>query len=543
MSTPTRRRGARPAAAATLATTALLLAACSSGGTGGGSGDASTDASAEPVSGGDLRFAITVDSRCIDPQQVGNNDAIAVARQTVASLTAQDPDTGEIVPWLAESWDVSDDASSYTFHLREGATYADGTPIDAASVKTNFDAIVALGATASLGSQYLVGYEGTTVADPQTLTVDFAQPSAQFLQASSTFSLGLLSPASAELTPEERCAGDYVGSGPFQVESYTQDQEIVLTKVPGYDWSSEADEHTGEAYLDSVTYQVIPESSVRAGSLASGQIDATAAIAAVDQPQFDGNGFWLQQRANPGVAYQLFPKESSPLASDEAVRVAISKGIDRQQIVDTVLTERDQAATGVLSHSTPLAPDLGDLLAYDPDGAEQLLDDAGWVVGDDGIREKDGQKLSTTVTFWQDPAPLELVQQQLRQIGVDLQLQHVEIAESTAIKESGDFDFDYYNLTRSDPDVLRLIFSANARNINDRPAEEVDDLLDRSAAATDPDERAGLIEEASRLLVEHGHAIPVYELSTTIAAADRVHGLTFEGSSRLDFYGAWVDPS
>lgn len=543
MTTPTRRRGARPAAAATLATTALLLAACSSGGTGGGSGDAPTGADAEPVAGGDLRFAITVDSRCIDPQQVGNNDAIAVARQTVASLTAQAPDTGEIVPWLAESWEVSDDASSYTFHLREGATYADGTPIDAESVKTNFDAIVALGATASLGSQYLVGYEGTTVADPQTLTVDFAQPSAQFLQASSTFSLGLLSPASAQLTPEERCAGDYVGSGPFQVESYTQDQEIVLTRVPGYDWSSEADEHTGEAYLDSVTFQVIPESSVRAGSLQSGQIDATAAIAAVDQPQFDGNGFWLQQRANPGVAYQLFPKESSPLASDEAVRVAISKGIDRQQIVDTVLTERDQAATGVLSHSTPLAPDLGDLLAYDPDGAEELLDDAGWVVGDDGIREKDGQRLSTTVTFWQDPAPLELVQQQLRQIGVDLQLQHVEIAESTAIKESGDFDFDYYNLTRSDPDVLRLIFSANARNINDRPAEEVDDLLDRSAAATDPDERAGLIEEASRLLVEHGHAIPVYELSTTIAAADRVHGLTFEGSSRLDFYGAWVDPS
>jgi len=543
MTTPTRRRGARPAAAATLATTALLLAACSSGGTGGGSGDASTAADAEPVAGGDLRFAITVDSRCIDPQQVGNNDAIAVARQTVASLTAQDPDTGEIVPWLAESWEVSDDASSYTFHLREGASYADGTPIDAESVKTNFDAIVALGATASLGSQYLVGYEGTTVADPQTLTVDFAQPSAQFLQASSTFSLGLLSPASAQLTPEERCAGDYVGSGPFQVESYTQDQEIVLTRVPGYDWSSEADEHTGEAYLDSVTFQVIPESSVRAGSLQSGQIDATAAIAAVDQPQFDGNGFWLQQRANPGVAYQLFPKESSPLASDEAVRVAISKGIDRQQIVDTVLTERDQAATGVLSHSTPLAPDLGDLLAYDPDGAEELLDDAGWVVGDDGIREKDGRRLSTTVTFWQDPAPLELVQQQLRQIGVDLQLQHVEIAESTAIKESGDFDFDYYNLTRSDPDVLRLIFSANARNINDRPAEEVDDLLDRSAAATDPDERAGLIEEASRLLVEHGHAIPVYELSTTIAAADRVHGLTFEGSSRLDFYGAWVDPS
>jgi peptide/nickel transport system substrate-binding protein len=543
MTTSPSRRATRPAAAAAaLTTTALLLTACSGGSTGTG---AATDAaaSAEPVAGGDLRFAITVDSRCIDPQQVGNNDAIAVARQTVASLTAQDPESGEIVPWLAESWEVGDDASSYTFHLRDDATYADGTPVDAASVKTNFDAIVALGATASLGSQYLVGYEGTTVVDPLTVTVDFAAPSAQFLQASSTFSLGLLSPASAALTPEERCAGDYVGSGPFAVESYTPDQEVVLTKVPGYAWGSAADDHTGEAYLDTVTFQVIPESSVRAGSLQSGQIDATAAIAAVDQPQFDGNGFWLQQRANPGVAYQLFPNESSALASDEAVRVAISKGIDRQQIVDTVLTERDQAATAVLSHSTPLYESLADDLAYDPDGAVEVLEDAGWELGDDGIREKDGRRLSTTVTFWQDPAPLELVQQQLRQIGVDLQLQHVEIAESTAIKADGDFDFDYYNLTRSDPDVLRSVFSANARNVNKRTPSEVDDLLDRSAAATDAAERAELVTQASRLLIEQGHAIPVYELSTTIAAADRVHGLAFEGSSRIDFYDAWVDAS
>jgi peptide/nickel transport system substrate-binding protein len=548
MTTSPRRYG-RPAAAAPLATTALiaatalLLGACSGGSGGSGGGPSDAGASAGPVEGGDLTFAITVDAHCIDPQQVGNNDAIAVARQTVASLTAQDPETGEIVPWLAESWEVSEDASSYTFQLRDDAVYADGTPVDAESVKTNFDTIVALGATASLGSQYLVGYEGTTVVDPRTVRVDFAAPSAQFLQASSTFSLGLLSPASATLTPEQRCAGDYVGSGPFAVESYTLDQEVVLSKVDGYAWGPEVNDHTGEAYLDTITFQVIPEASVRAGSLQSGQIDATAAINPVDQAQFDGNGFWLEQRANPGVAYQLFPNESSPLASDEAVRVAISKGIDRQQIVDTVLTERDQAASGVLSHSTPLFESLADDLAYDPEGAEQVLDDAGWEVGDDGIREKDGQRLSTTVTFWQDPAPLELVQQQLRQIGVDLQLQHVEIAESAAIKADGDFDFDYYNLTRSDPDVLRTVFSANARNINKRAPEEVDDLLDRSAAATDPAEREQLITEASRLLIEHGHAIPVYELSTTIAAADHVHGLTFEGSSRLDFYDAWVDAS
>jgi peptide/nickel transport system substrate-binding protein len=527
----------RPAArlAVTAPVVAFLLTACSAEADTPG-----TDADAEPVAGGDLSFAITVDSHCIDPQQVGNNDAIAAARQTVASLTAQDPESGEIVPWLAESWEVNDDASTYTFHLRDDTTFADGTPIDAAAVKTNFDAIVDLGATASLGSQYLVGYAGTTVVDEHTVTVDFDEPSAQFLQATSTFSLGLLSPDSAELSAEDRCAGRYVGSGPFAVRSYTQDQEIVLEKVEGYDWGSSASSHTGEAYLDTVTLKVIPEASVRSGSLRSGQIDATAAINAVDLPQFDGNGFWLSYRANPGVVFNLFPNESSPLAADEAVRTALVKGIDRQQIADTVLTAQDRPATGVLSHSTPLFEDAEVLLAYDPDGARQILDDAGWIEGADGIREKDGQRLTTTVTFWQVPEPLELVQQQLRQIGVDLQLQHVTVAESEAAKESGDFDFDYYNLTRSDADVLRTIFSANARNINQRDPEEVDRLLDDSAAATDPEERQQLVAEASRQLLERGHSIPVYELSTTIAAADSVHGLAFEASSRLDFYDAWV---
>ncbi|WP_454041671.1 ABC transporter substrate-binding protein [Cellulosimicrobium sp. Marseille-Q8652] len=541
-SAPHRRRPLTATTAATAAAAAagLLLAGCGGAGTGTGDTADAASAPAEPVAGGDLTFAITVDSHCIDPQQVGNNDAIAAARQTVASLTAQDPETGEILPWLAESWEVDENASSYTFHLRDDATYADGTPIDAASVKTNFDAIVALGAAASLGSQYLVGYEGTTVVDESTVTVDFAEPSAQFLQATSTFSLGLLAPSSADLSVEDRCAGEFVGSGPFAVQSYTQDQEIVLEKVAGYAWGSAANDHTGEAYLDTVTFKVVPEASVRSGSLQSGQIDATAAISTVDLPQFDGNGFWLSYRANPGVVFNLFPNESSALAGDEAVRTAISKGIDREQIADTVLSEQDEPATGVLSHSTPLYESIAEELAYDPEGARKILDDAGWVEGADGVREKDGQKLSTTVTFWQVPEPLELVQQQLAQIGVDLRLQHVTVAESQAIKESGDFDFDYYNLTRSDPDVLRTIFSANARNINQRDAAEVDDLLDRSAASTDATERQELVTEASRLLVQHGHAIPVYELSTTIAASDRVHGLTFEASSRLDFYDAWV---
>ncbi len=177
----------RTAALAAIGVVALALTACA---TGAGDAAPTPPAEAEPVAGGDLTFAISVDSQCIDPQQVGNNDAIAIARQTVASLTIQDAETGEILPWLAEEFEVNSDATSFTFTLQDGPTYADGEPIDAASVKTNFEAIVALGAKASLGSSYLADLESIEVVDEHTVTVNFSEPSAQFLQATSTFSPG-----------------------------------------------------------------------------------------------------------------------------------------------------------------------------------------------------------------------------------------------------------------------------------------------------------------------------------------------------------------
>ncbi|KNH22564.1 peptide ABC transporter [Arthrobacter sp. ZBG10] len=518
---------------------ALLLSAC--GGTAGAGTEPAADAT--PVSGGNLNFALSVDRGCIDPQQAGNNDAIAVARQTVASLTSQDPKTGEIVPWLAEKFEANADATSFTFTLRDGATFADGAAIDAASVKTNFEAIKALGAKATLGSTYLSDVSAITVPDAKTVVVDFSKPNAQFLQATSTFTLGLLSPASAALSEADRCAGKFSGSGPFSVRSYTVDKEAVLERRPGYSWPAATNTNKGEAYLDTVTFKIIPEAGNRTGSLQSGQIDATAAISAADVALFNGNGFSTETRANPGVVYNLYPNESSPKLKDTAVRQAISKAINREEITSTLLTDADQPAKGVLSHTTPYFTDLSPLLAHDPDGARKLLDAAGWKEGPDGVREKEGQKLSFQVTYWQSPKEvLELVQQQLKAVGVDLQLKFTTIADVTAAQADKTYDFSYGNLTRSDPDVLRTVFSsATARGgSNLREQLPVDDTLGEQAAALDQAARQKLVDQAQETLIKDAHSIPLYELSTTISASEKVHGLTFEASSRLDFYDTWL---
>ncbi|CUU66719.1 NtaA/DmoA family FMN-dependent monooxygenase [Corynebacterium variabile] len=157
-------------AAASL-TAVLGLGVLTSCGTAAGQGD--DDYTGPPVNGGTLRVAFDADITCADGRQAGNNTALNVSRQITDSLTDQDPETGEIVPWLAESWDVSDDSTTFTFHLRDGVTFTDGTPFTAQPVKDNFEGIVDLGAKSSLGSTYLAahfpGVNNTTVwADPDS---------------------------------------------------------------------------------------------------------------------------------------------------------------------------------------------------------------------------------------------------------------------------------------------------------------------------------------------------------------------------------------
>lgn len=112
-----------------------LVAAC------GGSAE-STSQDGEPQAGGTLRYALSQAPTCSDPAQGGTNQTIYVSRQIVDSLTDQDPATGEITPWLAESWEVSSDATQFTFVLKDGVTFSDGTPVDADAVKATFDSVV-----------------------------------------------------------------------------------------------------------------------------------------------------------------------------------------------------------------------------------------------------------------------------------------------------------------------------------------------------------------------------------------------------------------
>ncbi|KQS97511.1 ABC transporter substrate-binding protein [Cellulomonas sp. Leaf395] len=538
---------ARSALLTTLVVPALLLTACSSGATPAADASASTTADAAAATpGGTLRFALGASPSGVDPQQVGSNVSIYIARQLADSLTDQDPETGEIVPWLAQSWEVSDDLTRFTFHLRDDVTFSDGTPLTATTVKANFDSLVgALAPTAALATSYLAGYQETTVDDEHTVTVVFATPNAQFLQATSTVSLAILSDATTTADPAARLQGEIVGSGPFELAEYTQDQGATIVRRDGYVWPSEVSENPGEAYLDQIDFTIVPESGVRSGGLASDQFDAVGDVLPQDVPQVEGSGGSVLTRTNPGVVFVLQPNVSTGPLADPDVRAAVQVAINRQELVDTVLSEAFEPATSVLASTTPGYADLSDALVFDQDGAAEALDDAGWALGADGIREKGGEKLSFDVVyaplFTGSQAVLELTQQQLKAVGVDLQVRQQTPAEQQAAVAAGDYDTYYYNSTRADGDILRTQFSSKFRNINKRPADTVlDPLLDAQLAEGDAAARADLLATAQETILADGFAIPLFELAQSIGVGADVHGLAFDASSRLLFHDTWI---
>ncbi len=489
----------------------------------------------QAATGGTLSIATQADPTCLDPQQTGQLVSMDVSRSLVDTLTDQDPKTGKIVPWLAEQFSALDGGRKFKFVLRQGVTFSDGTPVDSAAVKATFDQLIKLPANGA--PAYIRGYTGTTVIDPRTFTVDFTTPNAQFLQATSGAGLGILSTETAKKPLAARCRGDYVGSGPYVLDHYTANQEVVIKKRPDYAWPSSLSPNRGAAALEQIRFAFVPEDGARTTALRSGQVQLGTAIQPTDQDLFQGNGFSLLSASSPGAVNPLSLNHKGVLA-DERVRDALLTGIDREELVKAVLGSRAKPATSVLSSSTPFYQPT-DKLRYDPLASEKLLAEAGWAPGPDGIRVKDGKRLSLN---WLIPAPMppadEAVQQQLRKIGVELKLNAVPPAKYVEQQSAGNFDLTAVAVTRADPDVLRNLFYSKGQNLWHLPPSQLDTYLEQQLAASSDAERQQAVTNAVTWIIDHADSIPLYENALVDGVADQVKDLTLDASLRLRLHDA-----
>ncbi|MBM0276131.1 ABC transporter substrate-binding protein [Micromonospora tarensis] len=518
--------------------TTVILTGCTGQAERGG-GDSAT-----PRAGGTLTFATDSDPGCLDPHQSPAAAALLTGRGVVDSLVAQDPKTGDVVPWLAESWTTDERATTYTFKLRGDATFSDGSPVDAAAVKANFDRIVAPTTKSLLAAGFLAGYTGTTVTADRTLEVRFGQPNAGFLQAATTAFLGIQSPGSFAAGPPASCR-KIVGSGPFTVTEYIPQQRVTLARRAGYRWAPRTAAHQGDAFLEKVVLSIAPDNGVRSGSLRSGQVEAVGNVTPRDAVALEKAGFDVQRREQAGIAYSLFVNSAKEPWTDARLRQAVAKAIDSAEVVKTLYQDKYARATSVLTPTTPgyRASETSTSVAE----ATGLLDAAGWQAGSDGIRSKDGKRLSLRWTYVspareQRDLLAQLVQQQLRKVGVEVLLDPAPAGDVIRRQTSGDWQLNDISFLRADADVLRTVLQSSAGG---RPPMVPDSALAAAlaegAGTLEPDVRKASYARAQQRIAEEALAIPIYNPTYLMGTSDRVRAATFDAQGLPQFYDTWLD--
>ncbi len=514
---------------------AASLAGCSASAS--PSGDASSAATATPVSGGVVTIDTPSDEDCADPHQLNGRSLLIAGRAELDSLLFLNSD-GEIEPWLASSYEVSADATTYTFHLRDDVTFSDGSKLTSTDVQATFDAVKALGAKAKAASTWFSTYVGTTTPDASTAVVTFSAGDAAFLNQVTTASLGIMSQASAAKSSTDLCTDGDIGTGPFTFASapYVANAGFTLKARDDYDWAP-ASEHQGRPYLDEVDFQIVADSSARAKSVISGAADLTTEI---NLPDLSILGdLPVDVRANPGVVEGLFVNvKGGGVLADQAVRTALQTGIDRQTIIaKTQIPQYTPVPTSVLSKSTPGYADESQYMTFDAAAAEQTLDAAGWVVGADGIRAKDGQRLTLSLMYasarYQANLPmLQLVQAGYKALGIEITLRPVPDADETAIFASGDYQLRIAAQTLPDPSVLDLAFKTqDDATLNGLDAQAI--------ASGDVTARNGLVAQAQQHIIQTGLFVPIRELALPTAHSEDVKDFVFEGDSLLLLTDLW----
>ncbi|MFF7710918.1 ABC transporter substrate-binding protein [Pseudomonas sp. NPDC007930] len=494
---------------------------------------------AEPASK-TLRIAFWGDNTnlvSIDPFQVYWLEHRVVLRNVAESLTDQDPDSGKIIPWLAERWAVSADAREYTFYLRQGVTFSDGSAFDANAVKTAFDADKAFASKlpSTFGATYLAGYDHAEVIDAHTVKLVLSTPNAGFLQATSTTNLAILAPASYALSAEERSKGKIIGTGPFVIDHYTPEKDLKLVKRKGYAWPSANMANPGEAHLDAVEVSYIPEDSVRNGLFLQGKADILwprYPFSEVDLKLLQSKNAVLQSRSLPGPAWNLYPNtRNGRILGDLNVRLALSKAIDRGSYARTVYNPQFPVVKGVYDVTTPFFRDQSAKLGFDPAAAASLLDGAGWALGEGGYRYKGGQRLSLVYNVpVKETAGDVLIQDQLRKVGIELKLKVQTKAEWAATNASGNYDLTNTYMTRADPIILQTVLDPRSANSSTLATNtytaatlpKAEALFDQGLTATQSAQRSDAYGQLQDLLIDQGSAIPVYERVWQAATAPRV---------------------
>ena len=505
-----------------------------------------TPTEAGPPVGGELVVGLSWEPSGLDPHTVAAENAVLPMMQVCETLVIREPD-GTFVAGLAASWDISEDGTAYTFHLREGITFHDGTPFNAEAVKYSFDRIMDPATKSMEAIDHLGSYSNTELVDEYTAVVHLESPFAALLDGVASGWLCIVSPTAAEQWGPDEFQDHFVGTGPFVFKEWKRQEHIRLERNPDYWGGAEFFDHHGLAYLDAIVFKFVEEASVRSGTLETGEIHVAQEVPAVDverlnaEPDID-----VSVKPGPGTGIMLLFNMSKAPTDDLRVRQAINYAVDQKAISDVLYQGVLGPAYGPLSPVTPCYwSGAEEMYPYDPERAETLLEEAGWADTDgDGIRDKDGQPLRLDFPthggfpLYRDPCPI--VQAQLAEVGIDVNVMNSAVPAWLEAGRTGNQHIGIVDWRASDPDFdLRLPFhSENSAAFawNWHSNSHLDDLLMEGMVTTDQERRCAIYEEVQKIIMEDAMIKPINLYAGVWGVRSEVKGLRIDDLSPSMFW-------
>lgn len=522
----------------------LVFAACGGQGAPTDVSGPAGDTAAGPQPGGELIFGRNEETETLDPQATTTVSSAEVDYLIYDTLVTRDFDMS-IKPGLAEDWNVSDDGLVYTFHLKPDVKFHSGKPLTAQDVKFTFERWK--NKEGSPTRYQIDAVSEIQVVDEHTVRFILSEPYAIFLDVLTGYAASILN---EEFVTEVESRGqDYGtspetvdGTGPFILKEWIRQDQMTLVRNDAYTWGPPIYENRGPAYLERVTLRVIPEDATRIAELEAGSIDFTPTLPPVEVSRLENvpdlNLYRYTDLNTQFIGFRL----SAPILSDIRVRRAINHAINKEEVVEAAYYGLAEPASGPLAPNTwGWWPGVEDIqYRYDPEKAKQLLEEAGWTQMDArGIRQKDGQPLKILLMYSKGPTTdvlMPLIQEQLRQVGIDVTLREMEWTAYLAALRAGEHEMMLMGVRYTNADILYFYFHSKQRPAPNRFAwadPETDRLLEMSRTSTNDEERLKAYHDVQRIVVENAIWVPLVHEKRVVAAGPAVGPLKIHPANVL----------
>lgn len=480
---------------------------------------AAKNTTTEPAKKEELTFVNYRDIRDLNPHlYAGEMYAQEMLYETLVNITEKGYE-----PCLAESWTISEDGKTYTFNIRKGVTFSDGTVCDAKAIKANFDAIIE-NKSRHTWLEMMQLLESVDLIDDYTLQIKMSKPYYPMLtELGVTRPFAMISPNSMKDGSTKNGVNSYIGTGPYILKDFVTDEYAVFEANENY-WGKVPE-------IKKIIVKVIPDNQTRILALEKGEIDLIFGKNMIDADAI--NKYKNSEKFNialsePTSTRQIVLNTSNGILKDKSVRHALQYATNKQAISDGVFYGLEKPADTLFSKTIPYSNIDLKPYEFNMEKAAETLDQAGWLKNDKGIREKDGKKLQLSLLYNSDSVTEKIIseylQSEYKKIGIEISIAGEEEQSYRDKMKTGNFDM-VFNIcwgTPYDPQsslaaMRQPVYGDYAAQLGLEDKKEIDEAITKILVSTDEKERQGLYTFVLTRLHEDAVYIPLtYECNKAI---------------------------